>query len=81
MGWVIPLRVQIRAIKEGSSLDQGTRHGDLCSVLSSITSRLKDKPHNLLPYFISATSEVKILKFSHRELLSVVGVCSECLGI
>ena len=41
--------------------------GLLCSVLGSVTSRLRDKPHHFfLPYFISAASEVKILKYLHH---------------
>lgn len=41
--------------------------GLLCSVLGSVTSWLGDKPHHFfLPYFISATSEVKTLKHPHH---------------
>lgn len=39
----------------------------LWSVLGSVTSWLRDKPHHFfLPYFISATSEVKTLKHPHH---------------
>lgn len=69
----------MKAVKDGSIWAKGL----LRSGLGPVTGLLRDRPHHFLPYFTSATSELEILKQTppHRDLLRVVHICLDLLGI